>query len=69
MNDKNSSAKKSDTKFSVRFDTSDFQWHLTNLDDRKAKIEKEDVLMKKILGTKECKEFKKECLENWMKLI
>jgi hypothetical protein len=69
MNAKNSSTKHSDTKFSVRFDTSDLKWHLTNLDDRKAKIEKEDVLMKKILDTKECKEFKKECLDNWTKLL
>lgn len=69
MNAKDSSTKHSDTKFSVRFDTSDLKWHLTNLDDRKAKIEKEDVLMKKILDTKECKEFKKECLDNWTKLL
>lgn len=69
MNAKDNSTKHSDTKFSVRFDTSDLKWHLTNLDDRKAKIEKEDVLMKKILDTKECKEFKKECLDNWTKLL
>ena len=69
MNAKGSSTKHSDTKFSVRFDTSDLKWHLTNLDDRKAKIEKEDVLINKILNTKECKEFKKECLDNWTKLL
>lgn len=45
MNADDSSAEHSDTKFSLRFDTSDMKWHITNLDDRKKKIEKEDVLL------------------------
>lgn len=69
MNGDDSKSNRSDTKFSVRFDTSDLKWHLTNLDDRKAKIEKEDVLKDKILNAHECKEFRKECIDAWTKIL
>lgn len=69
MNGDDSKSNRSDTKFSVRFDTSDLKWHLTNLDDRKAKIEKEDVLIDKILNTQDCKDFKKECINAWTEIL
>lgn len=69
MNSDDSKSNRSDTKFSVRFDTLDLKWHLTNLDDRKAKIEKEDVLKDKILNAPECKEFRKECIDAWTKIL
>lgn len=65
MNDENSDSKHSDTQFSVRFDASDLKWHATNLDNRKQKIDKEDILIQKALGSKSGKEFKKACIDRW----
>lgn len=69
MNADDSSAEHSDTKFSLRFDTSDMKWHITNLDDRKKKIEKEDVLIKKILGTNECKKWRRRVFKQWQTVL
>lgn len=69
MNKEDSSADKSDTKFSLRFDVSDLKWHITNLDDRKKKIEKEDVLIKKILDNKECKSWRSDIIKQWTDII
>lgn len=69
MNKEDSSADQSDTKFSLRFDVSDLKWHITNLDDRKKKIEKEDVLIKKILDNKECKSWRSDIIKQWTDII
>lgn len=64
-----SKSNKADTKFSIRFDSSDLKWHATNLDNRKMKIDGEEELIKKVLDTDRGKEFKKKCLDNWEKIL
>lgn len=59
----------SDTRFGIRFSLGDMKWHAVNLDDRKMQISGEDDLIKRVLDTKEAKNFKKKCLDAWDKLF
>ena len=68
-NGEDSRSDNAETKFSIRFDSSDLKWHATNLDNRKMKIDGEEELIKKVLDTDRGKEFKKKCLDNWEKIL
>lgn len=57
-----------DTKFSVRFDTSDFKWHATCLDNRKMKFP-EDKLIKAVFDSEYGKKFKRHCLSLWTSIF
>ena len=67
-NGDDSDSKFNDTKFSVRYDLKDREWHATCLDNRKMKFP-EDEVVKKALSTPEGKKFREFCLKCWKSLF
>ena len=66
--EKSTNNKRSDTKFSVRFDISDMKWHATCIDNRKMKFP-EDKLLNAVFKSEAGKKFKKYCLDLWSSIF